>query len=833
MIALLRTFSLQEWRHHPWRHAAAMVAIMLGVALSFGVHLINASALSEFSQAVRSISAQADLEVRASGGDLDESVADLLMAHPDIRAVQPVLEAQVRTGLGPMRLIGVDLLGGSDLPPGLRPLALRTETPTWGFLHSNAVLLNPAAQSLVGQASELTLLAPATRLEITGGVGAPGPALLVMDIAAAQDLLGRGGALSRIDLYVQTGTNLAALKASLQSQSGWPAGLLLSEPGDGEQRMAQLSRAYRVNLTVLALVALFTGAFLVFSVLSLSVAQRAQQFALLGVLGCSARERLSLVLMESALMGVAGSLVGLALGTVLATAALRVLGGDLGGGYFSLAQPTLHWQVGAAVLYGLLGVLAAVVGGWWPARHMARLPVVVSLKGLGQASAKGLPLRYSLAVLVVGMLLALLPPIFDMPLGAYVSVAACLLGGIMALPALTASLLDRLRSSSSGVLSMLAIERAHRQPHTAAAAVSGVVAALSLAVALTVMVASFRQAVMQWLDVMLPADLYVRSSDGKTLDTTLVQQIGALPGVSRIQAQTVRPINLDAQRAPVVLIARELGDVTQSLPMVEQPLPASAMAGTPIYVSEAMRDLYAAQPGQTLDALAQAITPPGQTPTTLWVAGVWRDYARQSGTVMINRSDYLRLSGDARISDLAVTTESASVDALTAQIRQLAEHATPGEVDIATTAHIRAISLRLFDRSFAVTYWLQAVAIGIGLFGIAASFSAQVLARRKEFGLLAHLGVHRAQIWRLVALEGAVWTGLGALAGLLLGVAVSVILVHVINPQSFHWTMPLQLPYARLLALCAAVLLAGTLTAWLSGKAAASQEAVLAVKEDW
>ena len=154
-------------------------------------------------------------------------------------------------------------------------------------------------------------------------------------------------------------------------------------------------------------------------------------------------------------------------------------------------------------------------------------------------------------------------------------------------------------------------------------------------------------------------------------------------------------------------------------------------------------------------------------------------------------------------------------------------------LDFAATAELRATSLRIFDRSFAVTYYLQAVAIAIGLVGIAASLSAQVLARRKEFGLLAHLGLTRRQILAVVAGEGAAWTAIGALAGLLLGLAVSVVLVKVVNPQSFHWTMDLAAPWGRLLALCAAVVAAGTVTAWLSGRAAAGRDAVLAVKEDW
>jgi putative ABC transport system permease protein len=168
-------------------------------------------------------------------------------------------------------------------------------------------------------------------------------------------------------------------------------------------------------------------------------------------------------------------------------------------------------------------------------------------------------------------------------------------------------------------------------------------------------------------------------------------------------------------------------------------------------------------------------------------------------------------------------------------LRELADrHGMNGELlELASVGEIRALSLRIFDRSFAVTYWLQGVAIAIGLFGIAASFSAQVLARRKEFGLLAHLGLTRRQVLTVVSAEGAVWTAAGALLGLGLGIAVSVVLVKVVNPQSFHWTMELLLPWPRLAALCVAVVAAGTLTAGLAARHAAGRDMALAVKEDW
>ena len=202
--------------------------------------------------------------------------------------------------------------------------------------------------------------------------------------------------------------------------------------------------------------------------------------------------------------------------------------------------------------------------------------------------------------------------------------------------------------------------------------------------------------------------------------------------------------------------------------------------------------------------------------------------------------DFVRLSGDRRVNDLALWLgDGVDPEQVQDAIRQLAaknfgaDSAAEQLLEFSSAAQIRALSLAIFDRSFAVTYWLQAVAIAIGLFGVAASFSAQVLARRKEFGLLAHLGLTRGQILGVVAGEGLVWTVIGSIAGMLLGLVVAIVLVDVVNPQSFHWTMDLALPWLRLLALCTAVVLAGTLTAWLAGRAAAGRDAVLAVKEDW
>ena len=852
MIQLLKTFSWQELRHHPWRNAAAAVAVMLGVALAFSVQLINASALDEFSQAVRSVNGQPDLEFRGVQGSFDETLYARVAALPQVSVASPVLEfsTYALTDLNErvlLRVVGIDALVVAAVAPALMPLPA-AGADRLAILSPRSVFLNAAARQRLGGAT-LQLQSGLQLKSVThaGSVSASGAPLAVMDIGAAQELFGKQGQLTRLDVSLQTGTDRAAFVHALQTDPSWPPDVTVTEPGDAASQVSNLSRAYRVNLTVLALIALFTGAFLVFSVLSLSVAKRAQQFALLGVLGLSGRDRLRLVLWESLALGLVGSAAGIALGTALAALALRLLGGDLGGGYFAGVAPTLQWSSWAALVYGALGVLAALVGGWWPARQAQRLPPAQTLKGLGGDQVTRRSHWLSIILIAASALLARAPAVFDIPLAAYASVALLLVGGITALPWLVALLLDQLAPLvARHTLPMLAVERARRVRESAAVAVSGVVASLSLAVALTVMVASFRDSVTQWLDRVLPADLYVRSAGNLGANDTVyfspefVQAAAKITGVQRVQAQRQMALLLDPARPAVALIARELEDPARSLPLMGEPLPVPP-GQIGIYVTEAMLDLHGARLGTVFAPLSASFKPPAPVapaqPATFFVAGVWRDYAHQSGAIAMDKRVFEQLTGDRRANDLALwLNDQTQVPRVQQALRNLADPLENGAgqlLEFGTASQIRASTLKMFDRSFAVTYWLQAVAIGIGLFGVAASFSAQVLARRKEFGLLAHLGLTRRQILAVVAFEGAAWTTLGAMAGLALGLAVSVVLVHVVNPQSFHWTMELMLPWGRLLALCLAVVAAGTVTAWLAGRAAAGKDVVLAVKEDW
>ncbi|HEX4510659.1 MAG TPA: ABC transporter permease, partial [Burkholderiaceae bacterium] len=464
--------------------------------------------------------------------------------------------------------------------------------------------------------------------------------------------------------------------------------------------------------------------------------------------------------------------------------------------------------------------------------------------------------------------LACLPPWQAVPFGAYAAVALLLLGGISLVPQVVGLLLRAFRGARHPVVA-LAVARALDQRHTATAAVAGVVASLSLVVALTVMVTSFRLSLENWLGDVLPADLYVRPDaeggpSSALLSDGVVAAVPRLQGVQRVRAERLVPISLAPGEPEVTLIARDIppGELPD-LPWITAPhsgAPPMATGVIAVYPSEVLAALRHLRVGAIMEVplptgpgngtAASSMRPPSVRGT---VRGIWRDYARQQGALLIDRADWLRLTADPHVSDLAVwLAPTANPETLPntvmppggrargrsggspVDITAIERSAGPdAPVEVATTGEIRALSLRIFDRSFAVTRWLQGVALAIGLAGIAASFSAQVLARRREFGTLQHLGFTRRQVLWLVALEGALWSAVGAVLGLALGLGVSVVLVDVVNPQSFHWTMTLAIPGPTLLLLALGVVAAGALTAWGSGHAAAGRDVLRAVHEDW
>jgi putative ABC transport system permease protein len=841
--ALLRRWlTFGEWRAHPVRALVAATAIALGVALGFAIHLINAAAYNEFSAAIKSLSGQADLQVRGRQASFDEAVYETLAQRKEIAVASPVLEvdAAVPGVQGSLKVLGIDVFRAGSIAPDL--IGMPAEDRSFDTLADDAIFLSPAAMEWLrvkqGDFLHVRVGTQPVTLRVAGGLirARAGQRLGVMDIGAAQWRFNRLGQLSRIDLKLESGVTRPAFKASLDKEL--PAGLLVTETEDQEARTANMSRAYRVNLNMLALVALFTGAFLVFSTQALSVLRRRSQLALLRVAGMTRKQVLGQIMAEGAVLGVAGSVAGLAAGYVIAAAALRLFGGDLGGGYFPGVQPTAQFSVPAALTFFLLGTAAGLLGCASPAWEAAGAGPAQALKsGSEDVALSRLASPWpSLACLTVGGILTQLPALFELPVFGYLAIALLLIGGIGLMPRMAAVVFSFLTHvvirPGTGAVTALALGRLSNAPNQASIALGGVLSSFSLMVAMAIMVASFRVSVDDWLSQVLSADLYVRSAQGGNTGAFSAEEqeaIAQVPGVGRADFLRVTQLALDPARPTVALLARpiDVRDPARILPLIGETAPPEKIPNgvPPIWVSEAMTDLYGFQPGER-----HRLPLAGQQ-RDVFIAGIWRDYARQSGAIQMRLSDYRQLTGDREVNDTAIWL---ATGATTKQVIENMRRLPFGEVlEFSEPAEIRAVSLRIFDRSFAVTYLLEAVAIVIGLFGVAATFSAQTLARAKEFGMLRHIGVMRRQILAMLAAEGSLLTLLGILVGFLLGSAISLILVFVVNPQSFHWTMQMHIPWGMLFAVAALLLVSAALTALASGRYAVSGDAVRAVREDW
>jgi putative ABC transport system permease protein len=350
-------------------------------------------------------------------------------------------------------------------------------------------------------------------------------------------------------------------------------------------------------------------------------------------------------------------------------------------------------------------------------------------------------------------------------------------------------------------------------------------------VAMAIMVHSFRDSFELWLVKLLPADLQLRLQPGSDTGAFSEQEqarIAALPGIARSEFRRVRQVLLRADREPVALIARELtaANAAEVLPLVRTAALPAPQGARPAWISEAVQDLYGYQPGTWLEL------PLAAGRQRFYIAGVWRDYARTSGAVVIERADYVQLSGDRSATEGAIWQQPhGDATALAAAIR--AQLRSGGALEVLTGPELRERSLRIFDRVFAITYALEAIAVLIGLLGVSVAASSTALARRAQFGMLRHIGMLRRQVLAMLASEGILLATVAVLYGLLLGGALSVILVYVINRQSFHWSIDLAVPWWQLGALGAALIAASAFTALWSGRAAMSQDAIRAVREDW
>jgi putative ABC transport system permease protein len=834
---MLRLFLVLNARlaHQRGRVLLSVAGIALGVALGFGVQLVNHAAVNELAAAVRAVAGTADLEVRGARTGFPDALYAKLARLPGVALASPAVD--LRAGVAgtehSLRVIGVDVLRAARMHPQL--FAGLSQADRLALLEPDRVLLSAgAARALsLARGGKLSLLVGLSRVELDVAGVLPAAALpgevALTDVATAQWRLARLGELNRVDLRLVPGVDRAAMRARIAALL--PAGTFVVPVQTAAAESADPSRAYRVNMNVLALVALFTGGFLVFSAQALEVARRRGEHALLRVLGLPRHGIARLVLIEAGAVGLLGSALGLALGWGLAKLALRLTGADLGAGYFQGVSPELVFDWRMALAYLAAGSAIALAGAALPALDAARRPPARALKaGDEQAMFGSLASAWpGLALLAAGAAMSQLGPVGGLPVFGYAAIACVLLGGIALMPRLAQAAFDRLPPMRR-VPAALALEQLRGAPGQAMVSLAAIVASFSLMVAMAIMVSSFRESVSDWLNQVLPADFYFRTTqtgDTAFLDPAFEREVLALPAIARAEFMRTTRIALDAGRPPVQLLARDLpqAGVVKTYPLVGpryKPKPGDPPAA---WVNEAVEAIYGYAPGKVIEL------PLAGANHRFVVAGVWRDYARQQGAIIIDRAVYAKLTGDARANDAALWVQpGARVEDAIRAVRAL-----PGarELEISTPGEIRRTSLKIFDRSFAVTYAIEAVAVLVGMFGLSSSLGAIVLARRREFGMLRHLGMTRGQIGAMLVAEGGLLALLGAAAGMLVGFAIGEILIHVVNRQSFNWGMETHLPYGMLASLTAVLIALAALTAFLSGREAMGIGAVRAVREDW
>jgi putative ABC transport system permease protein len=835
-----RTLLLAQIREQPVRLLITVLAISLGVALGASVYLVNSAALNEFGLATKRLVGESDIVIRGPSDGFAEDLFADLARNAAVSAASPVLELDVAlTGRrDTLKVLGLDPFRAAALQPAIM-----------GDIGDHLFqLFEPGSIYLSSSAAQQLHLRRGDRLQVTVGSSVKSLRLLgvlsegtfpqplgLMDIASAQWTFNALGRINRIDLRLAPGTDVDKFRHDLAARL--PLGVLAVAPRVERDRAVTVTRAYRVNLNMLALVALFTGAFLVFSTQSLSVLRRRRSLALLRALGVTRGQLRRALVGEGLALGVAGSLIGIGLGALVAAVILRFLTGDLGNGQLRVAGASLQAAPLPMMAFFVVGTLVAAIGAWLPARNAARQPPARALKGGDgdYAVVARVSWRAGLALLLLGSVLAWLRPIGGIPVFGYSAIAALLFGAVLLVPAITSQGLS-LAPRAGHVVLDTAVAQLRENAGLSALSLASIIVSFSLMVAMAIMVYSFRVSFDNWLSKLLPADIQLREPFGN--DTAFWSEadqarLAAAQGVARTEFRRTRQLLLDPARAPVTLIARGSGgaQTAAELPLVQsvsQKAGSSAAAAKspPAWVSEAVQDLYGYQTGEQITlpiaGHAQAFT----------IVGVWRDYARLSGSVVISRKDYIDATGDRSANEASIWL-TPGIDADAAETALRAQIAHSDSLEITTTGALHERSLAIFDRAFAITYALEAIAVIIGLTGVSFAASSTALARRAEFGMLRHIGMLRKQVIAMLAAEGIITSAFGVAYGLILGLALSLVLVYVINRQSFNWSIDLAVPAWQLAFLSVTLIAAAAVTAIWSGRAAMSQDAVRAVREDW
>jgi len=833
------------WRRaarRPLQYILFVLGVAIGVAMMVSIDLANGSARRAFALSTDAITGKATHRVVGPPAGLDEDVYRRIRAEAGFSPAAPVVEGYVgvpELGGQPVRLVGVDPFaeppfrdyfstaprdGGATTGGG----ALNADALTAFLTEPNSVILSARAAAANGialgdtltvdvdgrqlRAHVVGLLRPAddvTQRALTG--------IVFTDIASAQEMLGMVGKLSHIDLIAADEAALAPVTPLL------PPGVTLETAAARQNAIQQMTAAFEFNLAALSMLALVVGMFLIYNTVTFSVIQRRPQFAILRMLGATGGQLFTLILGEAVLLSLLGSALGLGLGVLLGRGVIGLITQTINDFWFTVNVQDVSVPAGTLLRGLAVGVGAAVLAALVPAVEAARTAPQSTLRRSTLESR----VRRLLPWLVVAWAALTLAGVALLQLrggglpAAFGGLFAVLIAAALLAPPVTAlfmRLVAPVSSRALGALGRMAPRDIVRSLSRTSIAIAALMTAVSVIVGVSIMVGSFRGTVVQWLDQTLQADIYISPPTvtanrvSGALDPAVVETLRTWPGVERAVTSHTVQIQLPDFGRLVNLVAVS-GDVSQGnrpYAWVREGLgnPWPAMeAGEGVIISEALalkENLPTPPPPLTL--------PTANGPRTFPVLAVFYDYSSDQGSVFISDAVYRDLWDDPRISAVGLfVAEGQAVDAVVAGLQ--AELAGRPDVLVQSNEALRAGSLEIFDRTFAITSALRLLAVIVAFIGVLSALMSLQLERARELGTLRATGMTRTQLWGLTLLE----TGLmGATAGLLalpVGYLLAWILVYVINVRSFGWTLAMELrPEYFLQALLVAIgaaLLAG------------------------
>ncbi len=802
---LLRSFILRPLRADPARTALTVLAVALGVGVVVAIDLAGAAAAGSFQSSLETLLGRTDFEITANGG-VNEAWIGRLAALDRNARYAPVIESQiVLDGVGAVALYGVDLLAQSNNKTSGAELGAVADPDA-------AVVVSSALAARLG----LAVGSRVSSFQVAAIVSAKNAEFLLLDIAAAQKALGMYARLDRIDVTLSPGESAAGLERDMRALL--PLSYTIGKSGTRGEETQKMLRAFRWNLRVLSFISLVVGAFLIYNTISVSVVRRRPEVGVLRALGAGRTTVLWLFLSEALLFGLAGSAAGLALGRVLAEGATGLIAQTVNALYTSSrpAAIALSWETAAMGL--IAGTAVALLSALAPAREAMQVePVEAMGRGAHEHVAR-IRWRRDLAwggvLAVAAVACSFAGPVDGKPFFGYAAALLSIGAAAMSTPALVLAVTGMSRAlvrRCFGAEGMLAA----RSLAASLARTSVVVAALATGIAMMasvgIMVGSFRETVLVWLDAQLRADLYIRpagragAGQFPPLAPELAGIVALVDGVEAVDVFHGLEIRYRGERATLGAgeseIIRRFGRL-RFLDGDRDAILRSLQGADRALVSEPFSNRHRVKVG---DSITIAL---GDREAKFTVAGIYYEYSSERGFVILDRATLLKYLPDLPPTNLAVyLRQGADVGSVSAAIQA---RAAGKNIAIARNASLRRDAVVIFDRTFAITYALEAVAILIAVLGAANSLLALVLDRRRELGLLRFLGASPRQIMRMIVLEAGFLGVLANLVGAALGFALSFLLIYVVNKQSFGWTIQFHPPLGLLasalgLVLCATV----------------------------